>query len=163
MSNFYHNQVLAPTLSQQVPVQTDAGPAVAAEVEARHSAMMNERNEQCREQLVRLQHEAISRASKLRREFLQAETRLQHQEEAVRAAGESMANKHSGEVSQMRRKAMDVKIKLHQAETTVNEVVHHAERKLAAKAQAQSAADSILGQLNRLRSEMTEFLKIRPK
>ena len=54
---------------------------------------------------------------------------------------------------------MDVKIKLYQAETTVNEVVHHAERAAAAKAQAQIAADSMSGQLNHLMSEMTEFLK----
>ena len=37
--------------------------------------------------------------------------------------------------------------------------MHHAKRELAAKAQAQIAADSMSGQLNHLRSEMTEFLK----
>ena len=120
---------------------------------------MNE-NEQFREQFVRLQHEAVSSASRLRSEFLQAENRLQHQEEAVQAAGESMANKHSEEVSQMRRETVNVKLKLHQAETTVNEVVHHAERDLAAKAQAQIATDSMSGQLTHRKSEMTEFLKI---
>ncbi|CAE7949362.1 unnamed protein product [Symbiodinium sp. KB8] len=67
----------------------------------------------------------------------------EHKEEAAKAAGDSMANKHSEEVSQMRREAMDVKLKLHLAEAIVNKVVHHAE-----------------GQLNHLRSEMTEFLKI---
>ena len=112
-------------------------------------------NEQFREQFVRLQHEAVSSASRLRSEFLQAENRLQHQEEAVQAAGESMVSKHSEEVSQMRRETVNVKLKLHQAETTVNEVVHHAERDLAAKAQAQIAADSMSGQL-----KMTQFLKI---
>ena len=106
---------------------------------------------------VRLQHEAISSASRLRFGFLQAEN---SQEEAVKAAGESMANKHSEEVSQMRREAMDVKLNLHHAETTVNKVVHYAERELAAKAQAQIAADSMSGQLNHLTVEMTEFLKI---
>ena len=130
VSNSYHNQVLAPTLNQQVLVQIDTGPAVVAEAEARHSAIMKEGNEQFREQFVRLQHEAISSASRLKLELLQAENRLQFQEEAVKAADErrGMAIKHSLEVSQLRREAMDVKIKRHQAETTVNEFVHHAER-----------------------------------
>ena len=82
----------------------------------------------------------MSSASSLRFDFLQAENRLRHQEEAAKAAGDSMANKHSEEVSQMRREAMDVKLKLHLAEAIVNKVVHHAEGELAAKAQAQIAA-----------------------
>ena len=86
-------------------------------------------DQQFREQFARLQHEAISGASGLRLELLQAGSLFQHHEEAVKAAPESMANKHSEEVSQMRREAMDVKIKLDQAETTVSEVGHHAERK----------------------------------
>ena len=126
VSIFYYNEVLAPILNQQVPVQNETAPAFAAAAAARHSATI--RNKQFREQFVRLQHEAISSASRLRFEFLQAENHLQHQEEAVKAAGESMDNKHSEEVSQMRRETMDVKLKLHQAETAVNEVAHHAER-----------------------------------
>ena len=73
VANFYHIQILAPSLHQQLLVQNDAGPAVAAEAEARHSAIMNERNEHFREQYIRLQHVAISRASRLRLEFLQAD------------------------------------------------------------------------------------------
>ena len=97
LSNFYRNQAFAPTLNQQVLVQNDTGPAAAAEAETRHSTIMNERTEQFRE-FARLQHEAISSASRFRFEFLQAENRLQHQEEAVKAAGESMANKHCEDV-----------------------------------------------------------------
>ena len=85
--------------------------------------------------------------------------RLQHQEEAVRAAGESMANKHSEELSLVRNEAMDVKRKLHQAEITVNDVVHHAERELVARTEAQNAANSMPGQLNMLTSEMVEVTK----
>ena len=48
VANFCHNQVLAPTLNQPVLVQNDTGPAVVAEAEASHSAIMNERNEQLR-------------------------------------------------------------------------------------------------------------------
>ena len=67
MANFYHYQVLAPTLNQHVLVQNDSGPAVPAEAEARHSANMNERNEQL-EQLFRIQPEAVSGAARLRHE-----------------------------------------------------------------------------------------------
>ena len=119
VANFYHNQVLAPTLNQQVLVQSDTGPAVAAEAEARHSAIMNEKNQQFREQMARIQTEAISGAARLRLEFVQAENRLQHQEESLRAAGESMANQHSEEISLMRHEASEAKAKLHQAESTV--------------------------------------------
>ena len=70
VANFYHNQVLAPTLNQQVLVQSDTGPAVAAEAEARHSAIMSERNQQFREQMARIQSEAISGAARLRLEFV---------------------------------------------------------------------------------------------
>ena len=63
VANFYHNQVLAPTLNQQVLVQNDTGPAVAAEAEARHTAIMNERNNQFREQMARIPHEAMSGAT----------------------------------------------------------------------------------------------------
>ena len=119
MPNFSYHQVLAPILNQQVLVQNDTGPAVAAQAEARHSANMNERKEQFGEQFVRLQHEAISSASRLSFEFLQAESRLQHHTEAVKAAGEGRANKPSEEVSQMCRNAMDVKLKLHHTETNV--------------------------------------------
>ena len=45
VSNFYHNQVLAPTRNHQVLTQNDTGLAVAAVAESRHSAVMNERNE----------------------------------------------------------------------------------------------------------------------
>ena len=95
VANIYHNQVLALTLNQQVLVQNDIGPAVAAEAEARHTAIMNERNQQFREQMARIQHEALSGATRLRLEFVQAENRLQYQEESIKAAGESMANQHS--------------------------------------------------------------------
>ena len=159
VANFYHNQVLAPTLNQQVLVQSDTGPAIAAEAEARHSAIMNEKNQQFREQMARIQNEAISGAAKLRLEFIQAETRLQHQEESLRAAGESMANQHSEELSPMRHEASDAKAKLHQAESTVQNVVHHAELELAARSQAQSAAEAMSGQIHHLRAEMSEFMK----
>ena len=43
---------------------------------------------------------------------------------------------------------MDVKLRLRHAENTVNEAVYQPERELAAKAQAQFAADSMSGQLN---------------
>ena len=160
VANFYHNQVLAPTLNQQVLVQSDTGPAVAAEAEARHSAIMNERNQQFREQMARIQTEAISGAAKLRLEFVQAEARLQHQEESMKAAGESMANQHSEEISLMRHEASDAKAKLHQAESTVQNVVQHAELELAARSQAQSAAEAMSGQIHHLRAEMSEFMKI---
>ena len=107
VANFYHQQVLAPTLNQQVLVQSDTGPAIAAEAEARHSAIMNEKNQQFREQMARIQSEAISGAARLRLEFVQAENRLQHQEDSLRAAGESMANQHSEEISLMRHEAME--------------------------------------------------------
>ena len=48
VANFYHNQVREPTPNQPVLVQNDTGPGVAAEAEASHSAIMNERNEQLR-------------------------------------------------------------------------------------------------------------------
>ena len=160
VANFYHNQVLAPTLNQQVLVQSDTGPAVAAEAEARHSAIMNEKNQQFREQMARIQNEAISGAAKLRLEFVQAEARLQHQEESLRAAGESMVNQHSEEISLMRHEASDAKAKLHQAESTVQDVMKHAELELAARSQAQSAAEAMSGQIHHLRAEMSEFMKI---
>ena len=160
VANFYHNQVLAPTLNQHVLVQSDTGPAVAAEAEARHSAIMNEKNQQFREQMARIQSEAISGAARLRLEFVQAENRLQHQEESLRAAGESMANQHSEEISLMRHEASEAKAKLHQAESTVQDVVHHAELELAARSQAQSAAEAMSGQIHYLRAEMSEFMKI---
>ena len=153
VSNFYHNQVLAPTLNQQVLVQNDTGCCCRS----RSWALGNHERKKSKEMNnlgSSLSGYSMGEcSSRLRLEFLQAENRLQHREEAVRAAGDSMANKHCSEVfSQMRREATDVSIKLHQAETTVNEVVHHAERELAAKAQARSAADSMSGQLNQLRS-----------
>ena len=160
VANFYHNQVLAPTLNQQVLVQSDTGPAIAAEAEARHSAIMNEKNQQFREQMARIQTEAISGAAKLRLEFVQAENRLQHQEESLRAAGESMADQHSEEISLMRHEASEAKAKLHQAESTVQNVVQHAELELAARSQAQSAAEAMSGQIHHLRAEMSEFMKI---
>ena len=82
-------------------------------------------------------------------------------DEAARAAGKSMANRHSEEVYiQMRNGAMDVKRKLHQAEVTVHDVVHHAECELVAKTEAQNAASSMSGQPNMLRSDMAEVMKI---
>ena len=75
---------------------------------------MRERNEHVREQDTRPQHEVISGATQLRLEFVQDETRLQHQEGAVRAAGERMLTSiRSEETSQKRRKALDVKLKFH--------------------------------------------------
>ena len=70
-----------------------------------------------------------------------------------------MANKHSEELSLVRNEAMDVKRKLHQAEITVNDVVHHAECELVARTEAQNAANSMPGQLNMLTSEMVEVTK----
>ena len=160
VANFYHNQVLAPTLNQQVLVQNDTGPAIAAEAEARHSAIMNEKNQQFREQMARIQSEAISGAARLRLEFVQAENRLQHQEDSIRAAGESMANQHSEEISLMRHEASEAKAKLYQAESTVQNVVQHAELELAARSQAQSAAEAMSGQIHHLKAEMSEFMKI---
>ena len=55
VASYHHNQFLAPTLHQQVLVQNDSGPAIAAEAEARHSAIMNEKNQQFREQMARIQ------------------------------------------------------------------------------------------------------------
>ena len=73
------------SLNQQVVLQkTDTGPAIAAEAEARHSAIMSETNSYHREQINQLQAQAVSSATQLRLEFLQAENRLQHQEEALR-------------------------------------------------------------------------------
>ncbi|CAE7305654.1 Otud3, partial [Symbiodinium microadriaticum] len=71
-----------------------------------------------------------------------------------------MANQHSEEVAQMRREASEVNAKFHQAESTVNDVVLHAERELAARTQAQSAADAMAGQLHHLKAEVSEFMRI---
>ena len=60
----------------------------------------------------------------------------------------------------MKREASEVKAKLYQAESTVNDVVHHAERELAARIQAQSAADVMSGQLHHLKAEVSEFMRI---
>ena len=59
---------------------------------------MSEANSFHREQINQLQAQAVSGATQLRLEFLQAENRFQHQEEVLRSAGESLGNKHSEEV-----------------------------------------------------------------
>ena len=160
VANYYQNQVLAPTFNQQnILVGNDSGPAVAAEAEARHSAIMNERNEYFREQFSRLHADAMSGAARLRLEFVQAENRLQYQENEMRSAGESMATIHQQEVHQMQKEALDARAKLNQAEAVVSDVVNHAEREVAAKAQAQQAANSMSDQLHQLRAEMAEFMK----
>ena len=71
-----------------------------------------------------------------------------------------MANQHSEEISLMRHEASEAKAKLHQAENTVQNVVQHAELELAARSQAQSAAEAMSGQIHHLRAEMSEFMKI---
>ena len=154
----YCQHILAPTLNQQVLLQqNDTGPAVAAEAEARHSATMTEANSCHREQINQLQAQAVSSATQLRLEFLQAENRLQHQEEALRSAAESLANKHS---LQMQREAIDYKVSLHRARTTVSDVVLQAERELANPARAnQNTVESMTGELNHLKSEMGAFVQ----
>ena len=153
--------ILAPTLNQQVLLQqNDTGPAVAAEVEARHSAIMTEANSFHREQINQLRAQAVSSATQLRLEFLQAENRLQHQEEALRSAGESLANQHSEEVSQIQREAMDYKVRFHHAEATVSDVFRQAERELANRVKAsQNTVESMTGELNHLKSEMGAFVQ----
>ena len=160
-ANYYQNNVLAPSLHQQILLQqNDSGPAVQAVAEARHSALMAEAQSNHREQITQLQAQAISSATQLRLELLQAEHRLQHQEEQLRAAGESLATKHSEEVSQMQKEVTDYKIRLHQAEAHASEVVRQAERELANRAKAsQSHAENMTGELNHLKSEMGTVLQ----
>ena len=159
-ANYYQNNVLAPTFNQQnLIVQNDSGPAVAAEAEARHSVIMNEQNEQFREQMARLHADAISGAARLRLEFVQAETRLHNQENQMRSAGESMATLHQEEVAQMQREALEARAKLNHAESVVSNVVNQAEKEVAAKAEAQRVANSMSDQLHQLRTEMAEFMK----
>eukprot|EP00439_Symbiodinium_sp_Y106_P017543 s1383_g2.t1 len=155
VANYYQN-ILAPTLHQQVLLQqSDTGPAVAAEADARHSAIMTEASSFHREQINQLQAQAVSSATQLRLEFLHSENRLQHQEDALRSAGESLANKHTEEVSQMQREVMDYRIRLHQAEATASDVVRQAEHELANRARAsQNTFESMTGELNHLKSEM---------
>ena len=52
---------------------------------------MTEANSFHREQINQLQAQAVSSATQLRLEFLQAENRLQHQEDALRSAGEALS------------------------------------------------------------------------
>ena len=152
-ANYYQNNVLAPTFNQQnLIVQNDSGPAVAAEAEARHSVIMNEQNEQFREQMARLHADAISGAARLRLEFVQAETRLHNQENQMRSAGESMATLHQEEVAQMQREALEARAKLNHAESVVSNVVNQAEKEVAAKAEAQRVAQ-IPCQINFINSE----------
>ena len=96
-------------------LQNDMGPAIATEAEAKHSqSCAKEMNMSGNRTQGRPQHEVISGATQLRLEFVQDETRLQHQEGAVRAAGERMLTSiRSEETSQKRRKALDVKLKFH--------------------------------------------------
>ena len=160
-ANYYQNNVLAPSLHQQVLLQqNDSGPAVQAVAEARHSAIMAEAQSNYREQVTQLQAHAISSATQLRLELLQAEHRLQQQEEQLRAAGESLATKHSEEVSQMQKEVMEYKIRLHQAEAHASEIVRQAELELANRAKAsQSHAENMTGELNHLKSEMGTVLQ----
>ena len=131
-----------------------------AVAEARHSALMAEAQSNHREQVTQLQAQAISSATQLRLELLQAEHRLQQQEEQLRTAGESLATKHSEEVSQMQKGVMDYKIRLHQAEAHASEIVRQAERELANRAKAsQSHAENMTGELNHLKSEMGTVLQ----
>ncbi|CAE7572227.1 unnamed protein product [Symbiodinium sp. CCMP2592] len=162
VANYYQQNVLAPTLQQAVHVhQVDTGPAVAAEAEARHRLIMAETSNLHREQFNQLHAQALSGAAQLRLEFAQAESRLQQKEEMLRAAGESMANKHSDELSQMRREAIDYKIKLHQAEVTVSDVVAHAERELANRSRASQDTVAVMnGELSQLKSEMGAFMQV---
>ena len=131
-----------------------------AVAEARHSAIMAEAQSNYREQVTQLQAHAISSATQLRLELLQAEHRLQQQEEQLRAAGESLATKHSEEVSQMQKEVMEYRIRLHQAEAHASEIVRQAELELANRAKAsQSHAENMTGELNHLKSEMGTVLQ----
>ena len=66
----------------------------------------------------------------------------------LRAAGESLATKHSEEVSQMQKEVMEYKIRLHQAEAHASEIVRQAELELANRAKAsQSHAENMTGEL----------------
>ena len=160
-ANYYQNNVLAPSLHQQILLQqNDSGPAVQAVAEARHSAIMAEAQSNYREQVTQLQAHAISSATQLRLDLLQAEHRLQQQEEQLRSAGESLATKHSEEVSQMQKEVTEYKIRLHQAEVHASEIVRQAELELANRAKAsQSHAENMTGELNHLKSEMGSVLQ----
>ena len=130
-----------------------------AVAEARHPALMAEAQSNHREQITQLQAQAISSATQLRLELLQAEHRLQQQEEQLRSAGESLATKHSEEVSQMQKEVTDYKIRLHQAEAHASEIVRQAERELANRAKAsQSHAANMTGE-SHLKSEMGTVLQ----
>ena len=60
----------------------------------------------------------------------------------------------------MQTETMYYKIRLHRAESTVSDVVAHAERELANRAKANhSTVDSMTGELNQLKSEMGAFVQ----